>query len=138
MSGFQETLMFRPKILSTILVAIALGAAALAIGQGVVLGKSSPAAPQVLRLTAKAGKFNDVNPTLEVRSGTPVEIVIRNEEPGSIPHDFRLVGLEVKPSQVLQPGESTTLRFTPSRPGEFAYTCSLHPGLMDGRLIVRP
>ncbi len=112
-------------------------ALAFALGQGIVLGKSEPSAQRIL-LRAEAGKFNGSNPTLEVRRGVPVEITVRNDEPGGIPHDFALVGLDLKTPKPLLPGESATLRFTPSRSGEFAYTCTLHPGLMDGRLVVRP
>jgi plastocyanin domain-containing protein len=92
----------------------------------------------VFQLQARAGKFNEVNPTLEVRRGVPVELTVRNQEPGAILHDFVLVGLGVRTPKPLQPGEVSVLRFTPSQAGVFAYTCSLHPGLMDGRLIVRP
>ncbi len=67
-----------------------------------------------------------------------MEIPISKDEPRAIPHDFALVGLDLRTPKALQPGESATLRFTPSRSGEFAYTCTLHPGLMDGRLVVRP
>ncbi len=117
--------------------AATLMALAFALGQGIVLGKSEPNAQRIL-LRAEAGKFNGSNPTLEVRRGVPVEITVRNDEPGGIPHDFALVGLDLRTPKPIQPGESATLRFTPSRSGEFAYTCTLHPGLMDGRLIVRP
>ncbi|MBI4842609.1 MAG: cupredoxin domain-containing protein [candidate division NC10 bacterium] len=117
--------------------AATLGALAFVFGQRIVSGKSEPPAQRIL-LRAEAGKFNGSNPTLEVRRGVPVEITVRNDEPGGIPHDFALVGLDLKTPKALQPGEPATLRFTPSRPGEFAYTCTLHPGLMDGRLVVRP
>ena len=110
---------------------------AFALGRRLVSDKTEPA-PQSILLRAEAGKYNGVNPTLEVRRGVPVEITIRNEEPGAIPHDFVLAGLDVRTPKLLLPGESSTLRFTPSRSGEFAYSCTLHPGLMDGRLIVRP
>ncbi len=127
--------MSRKIFLALALAGVAL--AAVAVGQNVVLGKSN-SAPQHIFLRAEAGKFNGENPTLEVRRGVPVELTLRNEEPAGIPHDFLLVGLDVRTPKALQPGESTTLRFTPSHSGEFAYTCTLHPGLMDGRLIVRP
>jgi plastocyanin len=128
--------MFRKTMLYLALACAFLVAAGLTIGKGVVLGTNP--APQMIHLQAKAGRYNEVNPTLEVRRGVPVEITIRNDEPGAIPHDFVLVGLGVKTPKAIQPGEVSTLRFTPSRAGEFAYTCSLHPGLMDGRLVVRP
>ena len=127
--------MSRNTILALALAGVTL--AAVAIGQNVVLGKNG-SAPQRILLRAEAGKFNGENPTFEVRRGVPVELTVRNEEPAGIPHDFLLVGLDVRTPKALQPGESTTLRFTPSRSGEFAYTCTLHPGLMDGRMIVRP
>ncbi len=130
--------MSRKTMLSLALACVFLVAAGLTIGKGVVLGKGQLPPPQTITLQAKAGKYNEVNPTLEVRRGMPVEITIRNDEPGSIPHDFVLVGLGVRTPKAIQPGEVSTLRFTPTQPGEFAYTCTLHPGLMDGRLIVRP
>lgn len=117
--------------------ATALVAVGFALSQGVVPGKSAPQ-PQSILLQAKAMKFNAVNPTLEVRRGVPVEITVRNEESGAIPHDFVVIGLDLRTPNPLRPGEAATLRFTPSRPGEFAYSCTLHPHLMDGRLVVRP
>ncbi len=127
--------MSRTMMVALAVLCLTLVAGGLTVGKGVVLGRNQP--PQTIYLLAKAGKFNEANPTLEVRRGIPVEITIRNDEPGAIPHDFALVGLGVKTPTPLQPGEVSTLRFTPSQPGEFAYTCTLHPGLMDGRLIVR-
>jgi hypothetical protein len=114
-----------------------IGAGTLLTGRGAGLGNTE-APPQVIVLEAKAIRFNGVNPTLEVRRDVPVEITIRNQETGLISHDFALVGLELRTPKPLQPGESSTLRFTPSRLGEYGYVCTLHPGLMDGRLVVRP
>jgi plastocyanin len=130
--------MSRKTMLFLALACAFLVAGGLTIGKRVVLGKGQLPPPQTITLQAKAGKYNEVNPTLEVRRGVPVEITIRNDEPGAIPHDFVLVGLGVRTPKSVQPGEVSTLRFTPSQTGEFAYTCTLHPGLMDGRLIVRP
>jgi plastocyanin len=128
--------MSRKTMLSLAAACSLLVAGGLTIGKGVVLGKNS--APQLIHLVAKDAKFNDANPTLEVRRGVPVKITIRNDEPEAVLHDFVLVGLGVKTPKAIQPGEVSTLRFTPPQAGEFAYTCTLHPGLMDGRLIVRP
>lgn len=124
----------------TVRLALAMAAVAglaFAVGYGVVFGKPEQPRQRIL-IQAKAAKFNGINPPLEVRRGVPLEITIRNEESGAIAHDFVLVGLGLRTAKPLQPGESSTLRFTPASSGEFAYTCTLHPGLMDGRLIVRP
>jgi plastocyanin len=102
------------------------------------LGAREAAAPQTFVLTAKGIRFNEVNPTLEVRRGVPIEITIRNDEPGPILHDFVVVGLHARTPVFLRPGESAVVRFTPTQTGAFAYVCSLHPGMMDGRLTVRP
>jgi len=130
--------MSRTMMVTLAAAGLLLVAGGLTVGKGVVLGKNQPPSPQMIHLLAKGVKFNEVNPTLEVRRGVPVEITIRNDESGAIPHDFALVGLDLRTQKPLQPGESSTLRFTPSTPGEFAYRCTLHPGLMDGRLVVRP
>lgn len=91
---------------------------------------------QALRLEARGTRFNERNPTLEVRRGVPVELTVQNAEAGPVPHDFIVAGLDVR-TPVLEPGQSATLRFTPDRTGEFLYSCMLHPGMMDGKLIVR-
>ncbi len=102
----------------------------------VVAQRNGEAEPQRLRLEARNTRFNERKPTLEVRRGTPVEIVVRNTEAGAVPHDFTISGLDVR-TGILQPGDSATLRLTPTRPGEYSYSCTLHPGMMDGRLLVR-
>jgi plastocyanin len=126
----------RNLVILTLGVAV-IGASLLLIGKGAGWGRTEAPA-QVIVLEAKAIKFNGGNPTLEVRRGVPVEITIRNQETGMIPHDFAVVGLALRTPKPLQPGEASTLRFTPSRPGDYGYVCTLHPGLMDGRLVVRP
>lgn len=125
----------RPLV-AGVLLAILVGGG-LVLGRDPVLGKSEPAVQAIL-IQAEGGKFNGVNPTFEVRRGVPVQITVRNKESGAVPHDFVLAGLDIKTPKLLEPGDSAILRFTPSRSGEFAYSCTLHPGLMDGRLIVRP
>ena len=111
---------------------------ALAVAYGVGLGAREGSPPQTLVLAAKGIRFNEVNPTLEIRRGVPTEITIQNNESGSILHDFVVVGLNARTAAPLRPGESAVVRFTPTQTGAFAYTCTLHPGMMDGRLTVRP
>ncbi|MBI4536638.1 MAG: cupredoxin domain-containing protein [candidate division NC10 bacterium] len=115
--------------------ALCLGVAGLAVSRGPHPGAGAPV-PQSLALSAKGMTFNGANPTLQVRPGVPVELIIRNEEPAGILHDLVVPGLGVR-SHILRPGESVRLRFTPAREGEYGYACTLHPRLMDGRLVVR-
>jgi plastocyanin len=89
-------------------------------------------------LIAQGLKFNDTNPPLEVRRGETLRLLIRNAEPGGIAHDLVITGPGGLKSQPIPPGETQVVTFKPSQSGIYHYSCSLHPGLMDGRLIVRP
>lgn len=89
-------------------------------------------------LVAQGLKFNGTNPPLEVRRGDRLRLVVRNAEPAGIPHDVIISGPGGLRSKPIVPGETQVLTFKPSQAGVYHYSCSLHPGLMDGRLIVRP
>lgn len=97
-----------------------------------------PGAPvREVLLEARGVKFNGTNPTLTARVGERLRITVRNAEPGPVPHDLRLVGPGTVASRLLQPGEEVTLELLLTRPGRYAYACSLHPGLMDGVIEVQ-
>ncbi len=74
------------------------------------------------------------NPTLRVRSGQTVEIVLRSQDRG-MKHDLVIADLD-KRTEPVAFGESATLRFTAPEPGTYAYFCSMHPKIMRGQLIV--
>jgi hypothetical protein len=111
---------------------------ALGVAYGLGSGSKEGLPTQTVVLTAKGIRFNAVNPTLEFKRGVPTEITLRNDEPSPILHDFVVAGLNARTPALLRPGESAVVRFTPTQTGTFAYACSLHPGMMDGRLTVRP
>ena len=97
-----------------------------------------PGAPvREVLLEARGVKFNGTNPTLTARVGERLRITVRNAEPGPVPHDLRLVGPGTVASRLLQPGEEVTLELLLTRPGRYAYACSLHPGMMDGVIEVQ-
>lgn len=74
------------------------------------------------------------NPTLRVRTGQTVEIVLRSLDPG-MKHDLVIPDMELRCDAVSN-GETTTLRFTAPAPGTYAYFCSMHPKIMRGELVV--
>jgi len=76
------------------------------------------------------------NPTVTLKKGEPVKLVVRNDEPGKVLHCFTITGLNVKTSEDLATGQSETLNFTPKKKGTFAYACLLHPS-MTGKLVVQ-
>jgi plastocyanin len=74
------------------------------------------------------------NPTLRVRTGQSVEIVLRSLDPG-MKHDLLIPDLDLRADAVAN-GETSTIRFTAPQPGTYTYICSMHPKLMRGELIV--
>jgi plastocyanin len=74
------------------------------------------------------------NPTLRVRTGQTVEIVLRSLDPG-MKHDLLIPDLDLR-ADAVSDGETSTLRFTAPRPGTYTYLCSMHPKLMRGELVV--
>ncbi|MBI4641972.1 MAG: cupredoxin domain-containing protein [Candidatus Tectomicrobia bacterium] len=92
---------------------------------------------QEITLVAKNTRFNETNPIVVLHRGDQVQMTIRNDEPPGTPHNLFIAGLDVKTSKILQPGESETITFTPNRQGTFTYSCLLHPGMMDGQVVVQ-
>jgi nitrite reductase (NO-forming) len=77
------------------------------------------------------------NPTLEVREGELVELVIENGD--GAPHVLSIPELEVKSARIDTVGERTIIKFI-AKKGEFEYFCPLpgHRRLgMEGKIICR-
>jgi len=92
---------------------------------------------QEITFIAKNTRFNETNPVVLLHRGDQVQMTIRNDELPGMPHNFVIAGLDVKTSKILQPGESETITFTSNRQGTFTYACLLHPGMMDGQVVVQ-
>lgn len=109
---------------------------ALAVLHGPTLATRTPPSREVL-LVAKGVRFNDVNPPIPLRVGETVQLVVRNDEPPGVAHDLVITGPKGKASAIVKPGESQSIVFSADREGIYSYSCSLHPGLMHGQIIVR-
>jgi len=127
----------RPVVLLGAAAAV-LAAAAVVLGMAHGLPALNGGRTVEIALVAKNLKFNDTNPPLEVRRGDSLRLVVRNAEPTGITHDVIISGPGGLRTTPIVPGETQVLTFKPSHAGVYHYSCSLHPGLMDGRLIVRP
>lgn len=66
-----------------------------------------------------------VNPDLTANVGDTVTIILINGDP--IIHDLVIPDFNVASEQLTQLDQQTTITFTPDRPGEFIYNCSI-PG----------
>jgi heme/copper-type cytochrome/quinol oxidase subunit 2 len=75
------------------------------------------------------------NPTLVLRPGEEVTVVVKNQEPG-ITHGFGVSALNVSVDRI-QPGVTRAMRLrAPAVPGEYEYVCPPHAQMMRGKLVV--
>jgi heme/copper-type cytochrome/quinol oxidase subunit 2 len=98
-------------------------------------------APREVTLTVRGMAFylegNELpNPTITLRAGERVRVVLRNEERG-IQHDFAVPAMRA----ALEPigwNESSDVTFVvPETPGEYDYWCRPHMLMMRGKIIVQ-
>ena len=82
-----------------------------------------------------AGDDSELNPTLRVRAGERVRIVISSTDAG-MSHDFVIPDLKVA-SRLLKGKDSDTIEFTaPASPGAHTYSCTPHSATMRGTIAV--
>ncbi len=75
------------------------------------------------------------NPTLRLRPGEKVRLVVHNLDPG-MRHDLAIEGFGVR-TRTLAFGESAAVLISvPRGPGVHVYFCSFHARLMRGRIEV--
>lgn len=84
---------------------------------------AQPGPDGVQRAELKAGSYFFRPGHIVVEAGSPVELIIRNES-GRVPHNFVMsspeAGMEI--DRALSEAV-TVVRFTPSRPGKYAFYC---------------
>ena len=77
------------------------------------------------------------NPTLNVRAGERVRVVLKNEDPG-MRHDFVVADWDVATRILEDGGQQDSVTFkAPSTPGEQVYHCTPHAKLMRGTIRVQ-
>lgn len=73
------------------------------------------------------------NPTLLVRRGERVRVILRNEDPG-MTHDFTIPGWGAASRQVVSRGETAVEFRAPAQAGEQMYVCTPHGQMMRGTI----
>jgi plastocyanin len=74
----------------------------------------------------------------DVKVPTGVTVSITFENRASVPHNLTFKApINAATEPVVAPGTSATLEFTAPAPGEYAWACTIHPG-MQGKLEVEP
>jgi nitrite reductase (NO-forming) len=88
--------------------------------------------------TGKGGDIDGkINPDLKANVGDTVKVILISGEGAQ--HNILFEGADAKSEDVVGPGNSVTLEFTPNQDGTFAYYCDV-PGHrqagMEGKFIV--
>ena len=116
-------------------------ALAVAMVVGALLPVLTDAPAREIRLVTRGmafyvdGDFNHPNPTIEVKAGERVRIVLRNEERG-MTHDFAVPAVKAATS-LLDWNQQDDVTFdVPDEPGIYDYVCRPHLLMMKGRLVV--
>ena len=77
------------------------------------------------------------NPTLSVKAGEQVRLVLKNDDPG-MQHDFVVEAWEVNTKMLADRGQEDAITFrAPSVPGDQVYHCTPHAQLMRGTIRVQ-
>jgi plastocyanin len=76
------------------------------------------------------------NPTIEVKAGERVRIVLQNRDRG-FTHDFAVPALGAGLDGISWNEDGSVVLDIPSTPGTYEYICRPHNPMMKGTLIVR-
>ena len=83
------------------------------------------------------GDLETPNPTIEVRAGERVRLVVQNNDRG-LTHDFAVPALR-RASRAIEWSQSTEIAFdAPESPGDYDYVCQPHRMMMRGTIRVVP
>lgn len=100
-----------------------------------------PAPPREITLVAKGMTFyiegdKSPNPTIRLKAGERIRLVLRNEDPG-MTHDLVVKDWKVATKTLAARGDQDTVVFrVPNRQGETNYQCTPHSAMMRGRIQV--
>ena len=85
-------------------------------------------------LLMKDNKFNVTNPDINVKVNQPLKISIANQDFRK--HDFIVDELNVN-TGFISSGQDFSTLIASDKEGVLRYYCSIHPGTMEGKIIVK-
>ena len=120
------------KLIAIVVAVSAVGALATAVGRP---------ADREITLVARGMAFYQVdepgvpNPTITVKAGERVRVVLRNEDRGII-HDFAVPAIRAALDQTNWNEEEDVTFDVPGTPGRYEYICRPHALMMRGQIVV--
>ena len=97
--------------------------------------------PREIRIVVRDMTFyvegqDEPNPTLRLRAGEQIRLVLRNEDPG-MSHDFAVSSWRVMTPLLNARGAEAVVVFrVPQRRGSYTYSCTPHATIMRGTIQV--
>jgi plastocyanin len=116
---------------------------ALLLVAGAMIPAMSSTGAREIRLVARGMAFyleedpRTPNPTIALRPGETVRIVLRNEERGLL-HDFAIPALAAGLDPLAWSERGEVVITAPQRPGSYEYLCRPHRPMMRGTITVVP
>ena len=89
----------------------------------------------VRQMTYYVNGHADPNPTLRIRRGERVRIVVRNEDSG-MKHDFGIDDWQLRTRPIDGVGEARLEFVAPSAAGFVTYSCTPHGAMMHGTIQI--
>lgn len=104
------------------------------------LGADAREAPRVIVLVARGMAFqleggSEQNPTLRVKAGERLRVVLRNEDTG-LTHDFAVPEWKIATRALAGKGTDEIVLTVPGRPGTSTYLCNPHAAMMYGTVVI--
>ena len=124
-----------------VVLVVAAAVAAAAWLPRVVAFREPPDPVREIRIVARDMTFyvdgnQTPNPTLRVRAGEQIRVVLRNEDPG-MTHDFSVTAWDLATKTLTHKGEWDAVVFhVPAQRGTIAYQCTPHSELMKGTITI--
>jgi plastocyanin len=84
-------------------------------------------------LLMKDNKFNVTNPDIDVKVDKPLKITIANQDFRK--HDFIVDDMNIN-TGFISSGQEVTTVIASDKIGSHRYYCSIHPGIMEGKIII--
>ena len=84
----------------------------------------------------RLGDASTPNPTITVRKGERVRVVLRNDDRG-ITHDFAVPQLDAALEHINWNEQSDVAFDVPDTPGHYEYICRPHALMMRGEIVVQ-
>jgi plastocyanin len=85
-------------------------------------------------LLMKDNKFNVTNPDITVKVNQPLKITIANQDFRK--HDFIIDELNIN-TGFISSGQDFTTIIASDKIGSYRYYCSIHPGIMEGKIMLK-